>query len=108
MTHFNNCSRDPRHNLSHCNPLTVDMGWLIVRILDIIAMPDAVESQNGEGQNLVNFDKRRNLCNFISNAPSLLSRRLAHQNEINRRSFERLNNVEREIFSLQFDIRGIK
>lgn len=41
------------------DPLTVDMGWLIERILDVIAMPDLVESHNEEGQNLVNFDKRR-------------------------------------------------
>ncbi|KIK60980.1 hypothetical protein GYMLUDRAFT_43514 [Collybiopsis luxurians FD-317 M1] len=90
------------------DPLTVDMGWLIERILDVIAMPDLVESHSDEGQNLVNFDKRRNLCNFISNAPSLLTRRLARQSDINRRGFERLNNIEREIFPIQFDLRGIK
>ncbi|KAJ4471470.1 rho GTPase activating protein 22 [Lentinula aciculospora] len=101
-------ARPKTQSVTSKDPLTVDMGWLIERILDVIAMPDLVESHNEEGQNLVNFDKRRNLCNFISNAPSLLSRRLAHQNDINRRGFERLNNIEREIFSIQFDIRGIK
>ncbi|KAJ4468415.1 hypothetical protein C8J55DRAFT_437773 [Lentinula edodes] len=104
-------ARPKTQSVASKDPLTVDMGWLIERILDVIAMPDLVESHNEEGQNLVNFDKRRsvcNLCNFISNAPSLLSRRLAHQNDINRRGFERLNNIEREIFSIQFDIRGIK
>ncbi|KAJ3722154.1 rho GTPase activating protein 22 [Lentinula guzmanii] len=101
-------ARPKTQSVASKEPLTVDMGWLIERILDVIAMPDLVESHNEEGQNLVNFDKRRNLCNFISNAPSLLSRRLAHQNDINRRGFERLNNIEREIFSIQFDIRGIR
>ncbi|KAF9062129.1 hypothetical protein BDP27DRAFT_1337062 [Rhodocollybia butyracea] len=101
-------ARPMTEGISSKEALTVDMGWLIERILDVIAMPDLVESQNEEGQSLVNFDKRRNLCNFISNAPSLLSRRFAHQNDINRRGFERLNNIEREIFSIQFDLRGIK
>ncbi|KAF5377413.1 hypothetical protein D9757_009715 [Collybiopsis confluens] len=101
-------ARPTVQSISSKDPLTVDMGWLIERVLDVIAMPDLVESHNEEGLNLVNFDKRRNLCNFISNAPSLLSRRLAHQSDINRRGFERLNNIEREIFSIQFDLRGIK
>lgn len=41
------------------NPLTVDMGWLIERMLEIIATPDVMDSIAFEGQNLVNFDKRR-------------------------------------------------
>ena len=40
-------------------PLTIDMGWLIERLLEIIATPDVVESSAPEGQSLVNFDKRR-------------------------------------------------
>ncbi|KAF9065118.1 hypothetical protein BDP27DRAFT_1332534 [Rhodocollybia butyracea] len=67
-------ARSMTEGISSKEALTVDMGWLIERILSVIAMLDLVESQNEEGQSLVNFDKRRNLCNFISNAPSLLSR----------------------------------
>ena len=39
--------------------LTVDMGWLLKRMLEIIATPDIIEVSSQEGQNLVNFDKRR-------------------------------------------------
>ncbi|KAF9262581.1 hypothetical protein L218DRAFT_980441 [Marasmius fiardii PR-910] len=90
------------------DPLTVDMGWLVERILDVIAMPDTVEAVNTEGQNLINFDKRRHLSNFIANAPSLMSRRFAQQGDINRRGIDRLTNIEREVTSLSFDLRSIK
>lgn len=41
--------------------LTVDMGWLLERMLEVIATPDIIEPtvQDPEGQTLVNFDKRR-------------------------------------------------
>jgi hypothetical protein len=39
--------------------LTVDMGWLIERMLEIIASPDIIEPSAQDGQGLVNFDKRR-------------------------------------------------
>jgi len=39
--------------------LTVDMGWLLERMLEIIATPDIIDASSQEGQNLVNFDKRR-------------------------------------------------
>ena len=38
--------------------LAPDMGWVMERILEVIAMPDTVDSGSQEG-NLVNFDKRR-------------------------------------------------
>lgn len=38
--------------------LTIDMGWVLERLLDVISTPDVVESTN-DGQSLVNFDKRR-------------------------------------------------
>lgn len=37
-------------------PLTVDMGWVIERMIEIISLPDVVEQ---DGLNLVNLDKRR-------------------------------------------------
>lgn len=40
-------------------PLTMDMGWVLERLLEVIAAPDVIESTNQEGQSLVNFDKRR-------------------------------------------------
>ena len=39
--------------------LTVDMGWLLERMLEVIASPDIIEPSCQEGQPLVNFDKRR-------------------------------------------------
>jgi len=39
--------------------LTVDVGWLIERMLEVIVAPDLVDSTVSEGQTLVNFDKRR-------------------------------------------------
>ena len=38
------------------DPLTVDMGWLLERMMEIISMPDIIEQ---ERLTLVNFDKRR-------------------------------------------------
>ncbi|KAK1224297.1 rho GTPase-activating protein [Marasmius sp. AFHP31] len=95
-------------SVSSKEPLTVDMGWLIERILDVVAMPDTVEATSLEGQNLINFDKRRHLSNFIANAPSLMSRRFVQQGDLNRRGFDRLSNIEREVFSIHFDSRAIK
>ncbi|KAG6901253.1 hypothetical protein C0995_014541 [Termitomyces sp. Mi166 len=90
-------------------PLTPDMGWVLERLLEVIADPDTVPSVSEEGQNLVSFDKRRHLCNLIAKAPALPSLQRRYQpDELNRRGYERLNNVEREVISLQFDHRGIK
>ncbi|KAF8161574.1 hypothetical protein B0H34DRAFT_701542 [Crassisporium funariophilum] len=89
--------------------LTVDMGWLLERILEVIATPDVVEATSQESQSLVNFDKRRHLCNLITKSAALPSaRKNAYSEESNRCGFERLNNVEKEVLMLQFDHRGIK
>ncbi|KAF8883269.1 hypothetical protein BD779DRAFT_1674611 [Infundibulicybe gibba] len=96
-------------SISIHDPLTVDMGWLIERMLEVIATQDVIESSTLDGQNLVNFDKRRHLCNLIVKAPSLPStRRRVQPEELNRRGFERLNNIEKEVLLLQFEHRGIK
>jgi hypothetical protein len=52
-------ARPSLQSTSSMDCLTVDMGWLIERMLEVIASPDLVESSGQEGQNLVNFDKRR-------------------------------------------------
>ncbi|TFK68485.1 hypothetical protein BDN72DRAFT_679331 [Pluteus cervinus] len=74
------------------SPLTVDMGWLIERMLEIVATPDVVDSIAFEGQNLVNFDKRRPILS----------------DDHTRRGFERLNSIEKEVSPVQFDLRNIK
>lgn len=102
-------SRRSAHLSPSKDALTVDMGWLLERLLDIIATPDLLDPIVQESECLIQFDKRRHLYNLITNTPSLLaSRRLAQQNDLNRRAFERLNNIEREVFSLLFDPRIIK
>lgn len=40
-------------------PLTVDMSWLLERILEIISIPDILRPTSEEGPSVVNFDKRR-------------------------------------------------
>jgi hypothetical protein len=40
-------------------PLTVDMSWLLERILEIISIPDILRPASEEGPCVVNFDKRR-------------------------------------------------
>jgi GTPase-activating protein BEM2 len=47
------------------DPLTVDMGWLLERMLEIISMPDILEQ---ERLSLVNFDKRRYVAHPSSTA----------------------------------------
>ncbi|PPQ71599.1 hypothetical protein CVT24_006459 [Panaeolus cyanescens] len=89
--------------------LTVDMGWLLERMLEVIAGPDVMEASVQEGQSRINFDKRRYICNIVSKASILPSARKNPQSEEgNRRGFERLNNIEKEVLNLQFDHRGIK
>ncbi|KAF8874190.1 hypothetical protein BD779DRAFT_1703980 [Infundibulicybe gibba] len=92
-------------SISIHDPLTVGMGWLNERMLKVIATQDVIESSTLDGQKLVNFDKRR----LIVKAPSLPStRRRVQPEELNRRGFERLNNIEKEVLLLQFEHRGIK
>jgi hypothetical protein len=52
-------SRPYMQSASSQVPLTPDMGWMMERILEIIASPDIVESSIQENQSLVNFSKRR-------------------------------------------------
>lgn len=41
--------------------LTVDMGWLLERMLEIIGMPDVLELAPQEAPSLINIDKRRSV-----------------------------------------------
>jgi hypothetical protein len=43
------------------SPLTIDMGWFLERLLEVLSNPDVVESSPSEGQSLINFEKRRYL-----------------------------------------------
>lgn len=46
-------------SVSSQESLTVDMGWLLERIIEISAIPDILDASSREGQQLINFDKRR-------------------------------------------------
>jgi hypothetical protein len=50
----------------------------------------------------------RHLCNFILDAPVNHSRTIHLRDEVIRKSFERLNSLERDVNLFQFDHRGIK
>ncbi|KAF7331838.1 Rho GTPase activating protein 22 [Mycena kentingensis (nom. inval.)] len=84
-------------------PLTLDVGWLLERMLEIIAAPDVMEPAQPEGQSLISFDKRRHLCNLISSV-----HRGSLREDVILRAFERLNNIEKDVWLLQFDHRGIR
>ncbi|KAJ6626628.1 hypothetical protein B0H10DRAFT_1997916 [Mycena sp. CBHHK59/15] len=83
--------------------LTVDVGWFLERLLEIIAAPDVMDSVSQEGHSLINFDKRRHLSSLILHVP-----KGSYHGDVTRRAFDRLNNIEREVWLLQFDHRGIK
>ncbi|KAF7320799.1 Rho GTPase activating protein 22 [Mycena chlorophos] len=71
--------------------LTLDVGWLLERMLEIIAAPDVVESAQQDAQSLISFDKRRHLYNLINSM-----RRGGLREDVTRRAFERLNNIEKD------------
>ena len=51
----------------------------------------------------------RHLCDLIANGPALPSTtRRSQPDDLNRRGFERLNNVDKEVALLHFDHRGIR
>lgn len=50
----------------------------------------------------------RHLCNVILDTPALLCQRGHSREDVDRRDFERLNNIEKEVSVLHFDLRGIK
>ncbi|KAF7346781.1 Rho GTPase activating protein 22 [Mycena sanguinolenta] len=97
-------SQPATQTLSSTRELTIDVGYFLERMLEIIGAPDVVESAaQQEGHSLINFDKRRLLSNLIISV-----RKRTHREDVTRRAFERLNNIEKEVWLLQFDHRGIK
>ncbi|KAF7363094.1 Rho GTPase activating protein 22 [Mycena venus] len=97
-------SQPATQSLSSSRDLTLDVGWFLERMLEILAAPDVMESLvQQDGHSLINFDKRRHLCNLIVSV-----RKGMYREDVTRRAFERLNNIEKEVWLLQFDHRGIK
>ncbi|KAJ7077530.1 rho GTPase activating protein 22 [Mycena belliarum] len=90
--------------ISSSRELTLDVGWFFERMLEILAAPDVINSiGQQDGFSLINFDKRRHLCTLIASIP-----KGAHREDDTRKAFERLNNIEKDVWMLQFDHRGIK
>lgn len=50
----------------------------------------------------------RHLCDLILDTPTLVSKRGRSREDVDRRDFERLNNIEKEASGLHFDHRSIK
>ncbi|KAJ7122281.1 hypothetical protein C8R44DRAFT_164401 [Mycena epipterygia] len=97
-------SQPSTQTITASRELTLDVGWFLERMLEIIAAPDVMESVvQQEGHSLINFDKRRHLCDLIISV-----RKGSYREDVTRRAFERLNNIEKEVWQLQFDHRGIK
>ncbi|KDQ28454.1 hypothetical protein PLEOSDRAFT_1077284 [Pleurotus ostreatus PC15] len=101
-------SKSPIEAPTSRRSLIVDIGWLMERMLEIIALPDVLDS-SPPGNLLVNYDKRRHICNLIADAPTSSSSRTYPQRDSPlRRGLERLNNIEKEAANVQFDYRAIK
>ncbi|EKM53679.1 uncharacterized protein PHACADRAFT_198103 [Phanerochaete carnosa HHB-10118-sp] len=86
-------------------PLTVDMGWLLERMLEMISMPDILEQ---ESNSLVNLDKRRLLHGLLTTNAHGSYRRSRHRVGDTKKDFERLNNIEHELSNFHFDLRAIR
>ncbi|KAI0046467.1 hypothetical protein FA95DRAFT_1606903 [Auriscalpium vulgare] len=87
--------------------LTTDMGYTLERMLEILSLPDVLDSP--EAGSLVNLDKRRHLYHLILDAvPSSDASRSRRRREVDARDFDRLNHLEHEVMKLQFDLRAIK
>ncbi|GJJ08394.1 hypothetical protein Clacol_002609 [Clathrus columnatus] len=90
------------------NRLTVDIGWLLERFLEVISMPNLVDS-DVQGSTLINIDKRRCLYDLSVLSLSLLpSRTRKVQNAFDRSDVERLNNMHREVTGPAFDNRLLR
>ncbi|KAG9312280.1 rho GTPase activating protein 22 [Chiua virens] len=90
------------------DPLVVDISWLLERMLEIVSVPNTVALSLEDPQSIINLDKRRHLCDIILNTPTLLSKHGRSRDDVDRRDFERLNNIEKEVNAIHFDLRGIK
>ncbi|KAG0699447.1 acetyl-CoA carboxylase [Suillus ampliporus] len=85
------------------DPLALDISWILEHILELASIPNMVTTSGENGQCIINLDKRRHLCNLILNTPSLALKRSRPCEEVDRKDFERLNNIEREMNLISLD-----
>lgn len=92
---------------SYGDVLAIDISWILERILELVSIPNVVMTSGENDQCIINLDKRRHLCNLILTTPSL-SKRSRPREEVDRKDFERLNNIEREMNLISLDYRSIR
>lgn len=100
-------SRSAMPKKSYGDVLAVDVSWILERILELVSIPNVVTTSAENDQCIINLDKRRHLCNLILTTPSL-SIKSRPREEIDRKDFERLNNIEREMNLISLDHRSIR
>lgn len=101
-------SRQTVPKKAYGDPLVVDISWLLERILEIISVPNTVSISQDNPQCIINFDKRRHLCDLILSTATLTSKGRRLREDVDRKDFERLYNIEKEVTALHFDNRSIK
>ncbi|KAG2347597.1 hypothetical protein BDR05DRAFT_927537 [Suillus weaverae] len=100
-------SRPAMPKKSYGDVLAIDVSWILERILELVSIPNVVMTSSENDQCIINLDKRRHLCNLILTTPSL-SKRSRPREEVDRKDFERLNNIEREMNLISLDHRSIR
>ncbi|KAF8589464.1 hypothetical protein K439DRAFT_1383314 [Ramaria rubella] len=94
-------------SVSNKDRLTIDMGWLLERLLEVISVPNIIDSDR-EALNLINYDKRRHLSDLVSTAIFLPPRSRKDHGELDRIDLDRLNNMHREVTGPPFDTRALR
>ncbi|KAG2153395.1 hypothetical protein DEU56DRAFT_727081 [Suillus clintonianus] len=92
---------------SYGDVLAIDVSWILERMLELVSIPNVVMTSGENDQCIINLDKRRHLCNLILTTPSL-AKRSRPREEVDRKDFERLNNIEREMNLISLDHRSIR
>ncbi|KAI6115749.1 hypothetical protein EDD16DRAFT_1863761, partial [Pisolithus croceorrhizus] len=100
-------SRQTVPRKAYGDALVVDLSWLLERMLEIVSVPNTVSISEDNPQCIINLDKRRHLCDLIRNSQPLSSRGRLRE-DVDRKDFERLYNLEKEVSALRFDHRCIK
>ncbi|EIW54075.1 uncharacterized protein TRAVEDRAFT_132023 [Trametes versicolor FP-101664 SS1] len=101
-------ARPVLQSLSSRGTLAPDIGWLMEKVLEIISLPDVLEAPAVEPVTLVNFEKRRTLQTLLTSVSGAAAGRRQRRRENDRRDFERLNNMEKELGTVHFDMRTIR
>ncbi|KAG8827526.1 rho GTPase-activating protein [Serendipita sp. 401] len=87
--------------------LAVDFGWMIERLLEMMSMPDTLMNSTDTLGTVINFEKRRLLCTFVLNMPTLASLRPPkHRNSLNNVDMARLQNMHDWAANILFDNSG--